>query len=128
MFKLIAIREDGSYRLHLEKLTTVAEAETALKFAIGQDGIVDGFVLRADEPIPSGDGRTYAQRVADFHAAMAVPVPVFGGIHRNHQFAKDAQGAHIGVHGCTKFTGNYAFKPGVGWYRIHTLAAATWNA
>lgn len=70
MFKLIAIRKDGSYRLHLENLTTVAEAETALKFAVGQDGIVDGFVLSADEPIPVSDGRTYAQRVADFHAAM----------------------------------------------------------
>lgn len=71
LFKLIAIREDGSHRLHLENLTTVAEAETALKFAIGQDAIVDGFVLRADEPIPASDGRTYAERVADFHTAMA---------------------------------------------------------
>lgn len=82
MFKLIAIRQDGSYRLHVENLATVAEAESALAFAIGQDGIVDGFVLRADEPIPASDGRTYEQRLADFHAAMAVPVPVFGdGLH-----------------------------------------------
>lgn len=39
--------------------------------AIKEDGIVDGFVLREDEPMPVADGRTYAQRVADFHAAMA---------------------------------------------------------
>lgn len=37
------------FKLHLENLTTVAE----------------------DEPIPASDGRTYAQRVADFNAQMA---------------------------------------------------------
>lgn len=72
MFNLIAIREDGSYRLHMENLATVGDAESALNLAIGQDGIVDGFPLHADEPIPVGDGRTYAQRSADFHAAFEI--------------------------------------------------------
>ena len=47
--------------------------------------------------------------------------------HRNYQFAKDANGNHIGIHGTTRIVGNYAYKPGVGWYRYFTIAAATWN-
>lgn len=47
--------------------------------------------------------------------------------HRNYQFALDANGNHIGIYGTTKIVGNYAYKPGIGWYRYSTLATATWN-
>lgn len=70
MFNLIAIRENGSYALHLENLATVAEAEAALNAAVGQDGIVDGFPQRAGEPIPVSDGRSYVERLADLEEMM----------------------------------------------------------
>lgn len=48
-------------------------------------------------------------------------------LHRNHQFGKDSSGYHIGIFGATKFLGNYAFNPTVGWYRINTLAIIDWQ-
>lgn len=39
----------------------------------------------------------------------------------------DAQGNQIEVLGSTRFCGNYAYKPGVGWYRWTSLTQAMMN-
>lgn len=84
MLKVIAIREtaDGNrtQREWLRGIETPAEATAAIGQMLGQDDIVDGYWIGEDEPLyaVAESAKEDAARIEAFHAAMAVPSPIFG--------------------------------------------------